>query len=89
MATIALLKPAQLSEIIKGARRAKGMTQVELAQRLQVSQQRISSMENDPSSMTLEQALKLCAFLDLELAISTTTRQKKPTTPTSRAIGDW
>jgi HTH-type transcriptional regulator/antitoxin HipB len=49
------------------------LSQTTLARRLGISQSRMSAMELDPGSISLEQLLALCGALDLELVI-----QRKP-----------
>ena len=63
--------PAQIGPLVKAARKAAGLSQTELAQRLGISQSRMSAMELDPGSISLEQLLAICAALDLELLAQT------------------
>jgi HTH-type transcriptional regulator/antitoxin HipB len=59
----------QFTPILQAARKAAGLSQTELAQRLDLSQSRMSVMELDPSSIALDQLLRLCASLQLELVV--------------------
>ena len=61
----------QFTPILQAARKAAGLSQTELAQRLHLSQSRMSVMELDPSSIALDQLLRLCAALQLELVVQT------------------
>ena len=61
----------QFTPILQAARKTAGLSQTELAQRLDLSQSRMSVMELDPSSIALDQLLRLCAALQLELVVQT------------------
>lgn len=67
--TVPLLTPMQLGRVLQSARKARKLSQAEVGTRLDLSQKRISALENDPASINLDQLLKLCAALGLELAI--------------------
>ena len=59
----------QLGPILQSARKSAGLSQTELAQRLGISQSRISAMELDPGSINVDQLLVLLAALKLELLV--------------------
>lgn len=59
----------QLGPLLQSARKAAGLSQTELAQRLGISQSRISAMELDPGSINVEQLLALLAALNYELLV--------------------
>jgi HTH-type transcriptional regulator/antitoxin HipB len=59
----------QLGPIIQSARKSAGLSQTELAQRLGISQSRISAMELDPGSINVEQLLALLAALNHEVLV--------------------
>ena len=61
----------QFTPILQAARKTVGLSQTALAQRLHLSQSRMSVMELDPSSIALDQLLRLCAALQLELVVQT------------------
>ena len=61
----------QLAPLLQAARKAAGLSQTELARRLDLSQSRMSAMELDPASMRLDQLLSICASLQLELVVQT------------------
>ncbi len=61
----------QLAPLLQAARKSAGLTQTELARRLDLSQSRMSAMELDPASMRLDQLLSICATLQLELTVQT------------------
>lgn len=66
-----LLNPHQLGQILRTARRAKGLSQAQAASRVGLSQSRLSAMELDPGSVTSEQLFALLAMYGLELAVQT------------------
>ncbi|OEZ51711.1 helix-turn-helix domain-containing protein [Duganella sp. HH105] len=59
----------QLGPLLQSARKATGLSQAELAQRLGISQSRISAMELAPGSINVEQLLALLAALNYELLV--------------------
>lgn len=59
----------QLRPLLQSARRTAGLTQTELAQRLGISQSRISAMELDPGTINVDQLLALLAALDHEVIV--------------------
>ncbi|MGJ7609480.1 MULTISPECIES: helix-turn-helix domain-containing protein [unclassified Variovorax] len=61
--------PSQLGFILKAARKKAGISQVKLAERLGISQSRMSHMELNPGSVSLEQLLALFGVLDLEMLV--------------------
>ncbi len=61
----------QLAPLLQAARKAAGLSQTELARRLNLSQSRMSAMELDPASIRLNQLLSICATLQLELVVQT------------------
>ncbi len=61
----------QLAPLLQAARKAAGLSQTELARRLDLSQSRMSAMELDPASIRLDQLLSISATLQLELVIQT------------------
>ena len=61
----------QLAPLLQTARKSAGLSQTELARRLDLSQSRMSAMELDPASMRLDQLLSICATLQLELVVQT------------------
>lgn len=62
--------PKDIGHAIRQARKAKAMTQKELASRSGVWQETISKIENGHSGTKLETLFDLCAALDLELVVT-------------------
>jgi HTH-type transcriptional regulator/antitoxin HipB len=80
MRPIILTTSAQAGEILRGRRKARRISQAELAARLGLSQGRLSVLEADPSSLPLERLIRLANLLGLEILI-----QDKPDTAPSKA----
>ncbi|MGI4849735.1 MAG: helix-turn-helix domain-containing protein [Janthinobacterium lividum] len=59
----------QLGPLLQSARKSAGMSQTALAQRLGISQSRVSAMELDPASISVEQLLALLAALNHEVLV--------------------
>lgn len=60
----------QIGVNFKARRKALGLSQAKLAERLNLSQNRISELENHPEKMTVQQMLGLANLLGLEFTIS-------------------
>ncbi len=75
--------PAQLGEVLRGRRKARGMSQAELAAKLNVSQSRLSTLESDPAGLTVERLLALAGVLGLEIVI------QDRAAPTERRKPEW
>lgn len=61
--------PEQLGHILQSSRKAARLSQAEMAQRLGVSQSRISAMELNPAAISLGQLITMMAALDLEMIV--------------------
>ncbi|VVE77525.1 helix-turn-helix domain-containing protein [Pandoraea sputorum] len=59
----------QLGEILRSARRSAGLTQLEAASRLGLSQSRLSALELDPKIISVEQLLALLGLYRLDLVV--------------------
>lgn len=63
---------------LRVARKDLGLTQAQVAKAMQLSQARISEIENDPGSLTISQLVRLTAILKLAVLVgprSVTTRR--------------
>ena len=74
--------PGQVGEILRGRRKARGISQRDLAARLAVSQSRLSTLEEHPEGLTLDRLISLAKLLGLELVL-----QDKSDAPKSKA--EW
>jgi HTH-type transcriptional regulator/antitoxin HipB len=64
--------PAQLSVHIKSLRKARGLTQSALGQRIGVKQVRMADIENNPGAVSLDQLLQVLHALDARLLLADT-----------------
>jgi len=61
--------PGQLGEILRRRRKARGISQRELAAKLGVGQARLSTLEVKPEGLTLSRLIALVNLLGLELVV--------------------
>lgn len=61
--------PDQLGHILQSSRKSARISQTLMADKLGISQSRISAMELDPASISLGQLIAMMAALDLELIV--------------------
>tara|TARA_R110001583_G_C5625831_1_gene406609 strand:+ start:256 stop:630 length:375 start_codon:yes stop_codon:yes gene_type:complete len=64
--------PAQLKPILVGFRKSKGMSQKDMAEKLNVSQQAYQALESNPQSVTVERLMKVLNILSVKLHLSDT-----------------
>ena len=74
--------PSQVGEILRGRRKARQLPQQEVAEKLGISQSRLSTLESDPSGLTLDRLITLANLLGLELVL-----QEKEEAPGPKA--EW
>ena len=65
--------PDQLGHILQSSRKSARLSQSLMAEKLGISQSRISAMELDPASISLGQLIAMMTALDLEMIV-----QSKP-----------
>jgi HTH-type transcriptional regulator/antitoxin HipB len=61
--------PGQVGEILRGRRKARHVPQQELANKLGISQSRLSTLEADPAGLTLDRLIVFAKLLGLELVL--------------------
>jgi HTH-type transcriptional regulator/antitoxin HipB len=61
--------PDQLTPQVRSLRKARGLSQKDLAVRLGVSQSRIAAIESNPSSISVGQLMGILAILDVQLVL--------------------
>ncbi|KRE96592.1 hypothetical protein ASG87_16530 [Frateuria sp. Soil773] len=61
--------PAQLGDLLRGARLSRGLTQSDVARQLGISVQAFSRLENNASKASFERICRLCQVLGLELLL--------------------
>jgi len=59
----------QIKQVLVARRRALGLTQTEVAARLDISQNRLSELETQSTALTVDRLLALCGILGLELTL--------------------
>ncbi|MDR6393291.1 helix-turn-helix domain-containing protein [Paraburkholderia phenoliruptrix] len=64
-----LFTATQLSQLLVASRKRRKLTQAELAQRVGLSQNRISYLERNPEDLSFRQLLSWCAAIGLELRL--------------------
>lgn len=87
MSTLALQTPAQLPQHLKSLRKARKLTQAQVARRLGVKQARYAFIENHPETISTQQLLDLLAALDVEVLLRP--KQKLPVSSKARPEEDW
>jgi len=84
---------AQLSVHLKSLRKARGLTQTGLGQRIGVKQVRVAGIERNPGAVSLNQLLQVLHALDARLLL-VDTQHHAGTAPTSPPVAqspsaDW
>jgi HTH-type transcriptional regulator/antitoxin HipB len=82
----------QLGLLLQAARKAGHFTQARLAAQMGLSQSRLSKIEQNPGSATVQQLLALCSVLGIELLMQSSVRAaSSPSAPTdgSAFAGEW
>ena len=91
--TFSVQSPAQLSVHIKSLRKARGLTQTALGERIGVKQVRMADIENNPASVSLDQLLQVLHALDARLLLADTQSYASHTSspaPTAQSpLTDW
>ena len=59
----------QLKQYLRSLRKARGLTQADLAKRLGVGQSRIADIEANPGAVSVEQLLQVLARLNAQLVV--------------------
>ena len=61
--------PAQLGDMLRGARLSRGLTQTDIAKQLGISAQAVSKLENNAAKASFERIHRLCQALGIELLL--------------------
>ena len=64
-----LLTAPQLGQLLVASRKRRKLTQAEVAQRVGLSQNRISYLEKNPGELSFKQLLSWCSAIGLELRL--------------------
>ena len=73
-----IFTPAQAGQILASRRKALKLSQREVASKLGIGQSRLSELEEDPASMTLDRLIALANLLGFELMIQEKARAAVP-----------
>lgn len=65
-----LLTATQLGQLLRTARKQRGLTQAEVGARLGLSQNRVSHLEGHADELSVKQLLTWCAVVGLELSLA-------------------
>lgn len=65
-----LLTANQLGQLLRAARKQRGLTQAEVGVRLGLSQNRVSHLEGHADELSIKQLLTWCAVVGLELSLA-------------------
>lgn len=84
--TQSLVTTSQLGVVLRGARKSLKLTQAQLAERLGLSQRRVSELEREPGTLSVDQLLAMCAQLGLQLSVQPRDKTSPVTAPPT---GDW
>ena len=79
----------QVGPLLQAARKSARLSQTALASRLGISQSRVSAMELDPASISLEQLLAMCSALNLELVVQTKVRSTERRSDIALTESEW
>jgi HTH-type transcriptional regulator/antitoxin HipB len=95
MATLLVQSPSQLSVHLKSLRKSRGLTQAQMADRLQITQERYSQIERNPEVVATERLLEIFAVLGVDMLLrlrhpeSAQTVTPTPTPAPTRRGEDW
>lgn len=65
-----LLTATQLGQLLRAARKQRGLTQAAVGARLGLSQNRVSHLEGHADELSVKQLLTWCAVVGLELSLA-------------------
>lgn len=75
-----VLTAASLGRILQSARKSEGLSQTQLAARVGISQARLSALEREPGTISVDQLLAMCGSLGLQLSIAAKDSSAPPAT---------
>lgn len=79
----------QIGQILRSARRAKGLSQAQAGIRLGLSQNRVSELEKGAATVTVAQLLAMTALYDLQLEVASRGAPGKAGAPGEPGATAW
>lgn len=89
MKTLLLQSPSQLSLHLKSLRKSRNLTQVDMAKRLQITQERYSQIERNPEVIATERLLEILATLQVDVLLRLRPPESTRTPTPARPGDDW
>lgn len=93
MDTLRLQSPSQLPVHLKSLRKSRNLTQAQMAQRLQITQERYSQIERNPELIATGRLLEILAVLGVDVLLKLRpqhdTGPAKPAAKPTRRGEDW
>lgn len=83
-----IVTSSQLGLLLQSVRRSRKLSQAHLAMRLGLSQNRLSELERDAGTLSVDQLLAICAQLGLQLTVQRR-GETDATTPATPSGADW
>lgn len=82
-----IVTASQLGLALQSTRKSRKLSQAQLASRLGLSQNRLSELEREPGTLSVDQLLALCGQLGLQVVLQ---RRDDPAAPAASGAGaDW
>jgi len=75
-----ITNPGQIGEILRGRRKARRVSQEQLAKKLGVNQSRLSAIEAGTAALTVDRLIALANLLDLQLVVQDKANKAEPQT---------
>jgi HTH-type transcriptional regulator / antitoxin HipB len=80
---------SQLSAHLRSIRKAQGLTQAQLGQKLGLDQTRIAKIERDPRLVSVGQLLRILTLLGVRIVLQTSAKQPTKTARPRDDTADW
>jgi HTH-type transcriptional regulator/antitoxin HipB len=81
--------PAQLSAHLRSLRKAQGLTQAQLGDRVGLDQTRIAKIERDPRVVSVGQLLRILAVLSVRVVLKAATQQPNQADRPAHDATNW
>ena len=81
--------PTQLSAHLRSLRKARGLTQAQLGDRIGLDQTRIAKIERDPRLVSVGQLLQILAVLSVRVVLQASAKQSNQAERPTGDTTDW